>query len=268
MAETLTVNYGWTKPDPGASPNTWGSSLNSDLDKIDAQVFVNQQAIAAGGSNVGDVKMFAGATPPTNWMLCNGAAISRATYATLFGVIGVAFGAGDGSTTFNLPNLTNRVPLGAGPNPLGTLGGGGAGGTFAYTIATANLPSHAHPIVDVAHTHGASQPAHVHPDPGHAHSASASQPAHNHTVSGTIVAGGGLTPGGAADSIGTTTTSSAQPGISVTVNAAATNLQPAQPAITVNASGTNLSTTAAVGSGTPLSVVPPFNAINFVIRYQ
>ena len=44
VAETLTANYGWTKPDPGASANTWGDTLNKTTDKIDAQAFVNQQA--------------------------------------------------------------------------------------------------------------------------------------------------------------------------------------------------------------------------------
>lgn len=56
----------------------------------------------------GVVMAFAGATAPTGWLLCNGSAISRSTYADLFAAIGVAHGYGDNSTTFNLPNYSGR----------------------------------------------------------------------------------------------------------------------------------------------------------------
>lgn len=62
----------------------------------------------------GVMKQYAGATAPSGWLLCNGAAVSRTTYAALFAAIGTAFGAGDGTTTFNLPNTQNRVLVGAG----------------------------------------------------------------------------------------------------------------------------------------------------------
>ena len=58
---------------------------------------------------VGSYLLFAGKTLPTGYLLCNGAAVSRTTYAALFAVIGTTYGAGDGSTTFNLPNLDRRV---------------------------------------------------------------------------------------------------------------------------------------------------------------
>jgi len=58
---------------------------------------------------VGSYLLFAGKTLPTGYLLCNGAAVSRTTYAALFAVIGTTYGAGDGSTTFNLPNLDGRV---------------------------------------------------------------------------------------------------------------------------------------------------------------
>ena len=57
---------------------------------------------------VGIVQAFAGTTTPQGWLLCDGSAVSRTTYAALFAVIGTTYGAGNGSTTFNLPNLTNR----------------------------------------------------------------------------------------------------------------------------------------------------------------
>lgn len=57
------------------------------------------------GKGVGMVSYFANTTPPAGWLKCNGAAVSRTTYATLFAAIGTTYGAGDGATTFNLPDL-------------------------------------------------------------------------------------------------------------------------------------------------------------------
>lgn len=57
---------------------------------------------------------YGGASNPSNWLLCDGSAVSRTTYAELFGVISTTFGAGDGSTTFNLPDLRGRNVVGAG----------------------------------------------------------------------------------------------------------------------------------------------------------
>ena len=89
MAETLTANYSRTKPDPGGSPNTWGSTLNADLDQIDAQAFANQQAGKQGSAPVGSGALWFAATPPTNWLLCQGQALATTgTYAALFAILG------------------------------------------------------------------------------------------------------------------------------------------------------------------------------------
>lgn len=61
---------------------------------------------------IGTIIAFAGATPPSDYLLCDGTAISRTTYADLFAVIGTTYGNGDGSTTFNLPNIKGRVLVG------------------------------------------------------------------------------------------------------------------------------------------------------------
>ena len=62
----------------------------------------------------GEVKMHAGANVPDGWLLCDGSAISRDSYSDLFNEIGIAFGAGDGATTFNLPDMRGRAPIGVG----------------------------------------------------------------------------------------------------------------------------------------------------------
>ena len=59
-------------------------------------------------------------TLPEGWLLCNGAAVSRSTYAGLFAKIGTKYGTGDGSTTFNLPDFRDRYPIGSGTNALAT----------------------------------------------------------------------------------------------------------------------------------------------------
>lgn len=82
----------------------------------------------------GAILPYGGSTAPTGWLLCSGGAISRTTYADLFAVIGTNYGAGDGSTTYNLPNYINRVPQGMG---MGYLNAGlpNITGTFATNAA-------------------------------------------------------------------------------------------------------------------------------------
>lgn len=69
-------------------------------------------AIRALATPPGAYMPYAGATAPTGWLLCAGQAVSRTTYAALFAAIGTTHGAGDGSATFNLPDLRGRVPAG------------------------------------------------------------------------------------------------------------------------------------------------------------
>ena len=91
---------------------------------------------------VGAVIDFAGAALPTHYLACNGAAVSRTTYRQLFAVIGTTWGAGDGSTTFNVPGLADYVTAGSG----GSLGALGAKvGAATHTLTIAEMPNHAHP---------------------------------------------------------------------------------------------------------------------------
>lgn len=72
-----------------------------------------QYEATVGGVPIGMTTAFGGATAPNGWLLCYGQAVSRTAYALLFAIIGTAFGIGDGSSTFNLPDLRGRLPLGA-----------------------------------------------------------------------------------------------------------------------------------------------------------
>lgn len=92
---------------------------------------------------LGMIVAYGGTTAPSaEWKLCDGAAISRTTFAALFTAIGTAFGAGDGSTTFNVPDLRQRFPLGKAASGTGsTLGG--TGGSIDHTHST---PAHSHSL--------------------------------------------------------------------------------------------------------------------------
>lgn len=87
----------------------------------------------------GAITQFAGISAPAGWLLCNGQAISRTTYADLFAVIGTTYGPGNGSTTFNLPDLRDKFPIGKNAGALGS-----TGGSSTKTLTIANLPSHTH----------------------------------------------------------------------------------------------------------------------------
>lgn len=88
-------------------------------------------------------------TAPTGWLLCDGSAVSRTTYADLFGAIGTTYGAGDGSTTFNLPDLRGRVPVGV-DGAAGRLDAndalGNTGGAQKHTLTTSEIAAHDHTL--------------------------------------------------------------------------------------------------------------------------
>jgi microcystin-dependent protein len=96
--------------------------------------------VLANGTPTGGLIMWGTGTAPSGWLLCTGTAVSRTTYAALFAVIGTTFGIGDGSTTFNLPNYTNRMPYGT---TIGATGGS----------ADAVVVSHTHTVTDPGHLH-------------------------------------------------------------------------------------------------------------------
>lgn len=137
------------------------NAANGDL-AVAGNIFSNGSPVMPTGSII----EYGGATAPTGWLLCNGAAVSRATYAALYAVLGDTYGAGDGSTTFNVPDRRNRVGVGAGSTyARGATGGAttsttsadGAhnhtGSTDGHALTTAQMPSHTHGVSDPGHSH-------------------------------------------------------------------------------------------------------------------
>ena len=137
-------------------PAADGSS--GDVLQTDGSGNLSFIAIAAADSiPVGSVMPYAGSTNPTNWLFCAGQAISRSTYADLFTIIGTTYGVGDGSTTFNIPDLRGRLVAGqddmggTSANRLTGLSGGvdgdvlgASGGAETHTLTTTEMPSHTH----------------------------------------------------------------------------------------------------------------------------
>jgi microcystin-dependent protein len=103
----------------------------------------------------GLIMMWAGAAAPDGWLICDGQAISRVTHADLFAIIGTTYGAGDGSTTFNLPNLKGRVPVGLDGAQAEFNALAKEGGAKTHTLTTSEIPSHRHYLRREANATGA-----------------------------------------------------------------------------------------------------------------
>ncbi len=136
----------------GAVSNTEFGYLDGVTSPIQTQI--NSLQIAK--VPVGMVAPFAGSTAPTGWLMCFGQNVSRSTYSALFTAISTAFGVGDGSTTFGLPDLRGRAVAGkddmggTSANRLITMVSGGtlgaSGGAEQYALGASEIPSHTHSI--------------------------------------------------------------------------------------------------------------------------
>jgi microcystin-dependent protein len=166
----------------GAKPVRYGPSLElqsgvliqgtpyvATYNNSDAAFYLQNFSANPYGIPLGGLLPFIGAAAPNSaFVFPFGQAISRTTYSTLFSLIGTAFGAGDGSTTFNVIDLRGRAIFGvdnmggsaagrisvAGGNFDGTLRGG-TGGTENYTLSATQIPAHTHTasVIDPGHTH-------------------------------------------------------------------------------------------------------------------
>ena len=126
----------------------------------------------SGSSPTGSILMWPTSSAPSGYLICDGSAIDRSTYNGLFSILGTAFGIGDGSTTFNLPDYTDRFAMGVGSIATGA---GQTGGS-----ANAVVAAHTHSATSTSvfagnplglHTHSTNLGPHTHniTDPGHSH---------------------------------------------------------------------------------------------------
>lgn len=146
--------------------DTWGvtgetpSQLYLYMDISDEKLYYydgNTFSSYGGGSGgtggetlpIGSIMLYSGNTLPVNWLLCNGQAVSRAKYSDLFDKIGTTYGSGDGSTTFNVPNLKGRVAVGKDENDTDFDTLGETGGEKTHTLSVNEMPSHSHNLIYV-----------------------------------------------------------------------------------------------------------------------
>ena len=122
------------------------AQLNLKADKSDTYTkeevddMFDNPTITGDTLPVGSITLWSGSTTPTNWLLCDGREVSRETYSELFAAIGTIWGAGDGSTSFNLPDFTDKFALGAG----GEVDLAETGGEKEVTLTADQIPAHAH----------------------------------------------------------------------------------------------------------------------------
>ena len=151
--QTLT-NKTLTSPVITGGTVNGGAALTVDsteLNYVDGVTSAIQTQLTALSSSIssavpaGVIAQFGGSTAPTGWKLCDGTAYSRTvTYNTLFDAIGTTYGAGDGSTTFNVPNLKGKVPVGLDDSQSEFNLLGETGGEKAVTLTQGQIPSFNH----------------------------------------------------------------------------------------------------------------------------
>jgi microcystin-dependent protein len=178
------------------------------------------------GWDPGDLKLTSRNTAPAGWLFANGAAVSRTTYADLYAAIGTTSGVGNGSTTFNVPDLRDKVPMGAG----GAYVRGELGGANSHVQTEAEMANHTH--AQAAHNH--------------------TQDSHNHAITGTI------TPA----IVQTAAADGSNPNRFHLANGVAGLSATAKVATNQATTATN----AWVGGNVAMSLVQAFTAVNYLIK--
>jgi microcystin-dependent protein len=187
--------------------NTFTQPQNGQSAILPGQFTILSQVLAliAASTPTGTLQDFAGLAAPAGYAVCDGSAVGRTdpVYSNLFAVIGVTWGAGNGVSTFNLPNLIRRATIGSGGAGTAYIGNtvGSLGGEEVHVISGPELGAHTHGLSDPGHAHGVNDPTHFHTinDPGHAHGVS--DPGHGHGIPSNYMSnnltGGAFNPIGA-----------------------------------------------------------------------
>jgi microcystin-dependent protein len=206
------------------------------------------QAVQDDFISSGSIQMFAGFVAPNGWLICNGSTVSRSDYSNLFKVIGTIYGVGNSNTTFTLPDMRGRCPIGVGTGASLTARTLGSNvGAETAILSEANLPSHTHTA-----SVGTESVTHTHTGTSGGESTN-----HNHYFSHTAGTSGsyGLMDSGTASSSGQPSTGGIQQ-----------NHTHATTTGTESANHTHSVTNANTGSGTAFGIMSPSIVVNFIIK--
>jgi microcystin-dependent protein len=277
MADPITPYAGLTKPTVGADENVWGGLLNANFDLIDQFL---RNIVPPGVSFT-----YRGATAPSGFLLEDGSAVSRSTYASLFAAIGTTYGAGDGGTTFNLPDSRGRFTIGAGPGfALASVGGAYSfsGSTDGHALSAAEGPVHGHGVNDPIHYHALHDPTHNHGVTDGWHGHGVNDPTHAHQtlsgagpiVSNTFAPGTafGLSGVGSVGVLNNPVTSNAATGVTVATGPSNISLQASGTGITLDGAYSGVSIQASAGGSphahtlTAIPTTPPYLAATRIIK--
>jgi microcystin-dependent protein len=192
---------------------------------------------------IGVILPYGGGTPPSDsFALAVGQAISRSTYTGLFAIFGITYGAGDGNTTFNLPNLQQRVPVGVG----GTYDLGETGGAATHVLTNSEMPNHEHTAFSNPHSHNIADESHEHNS-----ALSAEGPVQSGGSSTVVdIAGNGSGASGFQAQYAAHTTEAAFTGI--------TNTESATTNITINSNG----------GGQAHNNMQPYIVLNYIVKIK
>jgi microcystin-dependent protein len=176
-------------------------------------------------------------------LVCDGSAISRSTYAALFAVIGTTYGIGNGASTFNIPDMRGRTPVGSGAGAgLTNRSLGASGGAETHTLSVSEMPSHTH----AGTTNSSGVHSHSITDPQHTHTQT--------TINDDFNNSGGTGPSFSADSAGSRTWTN--------INSAATGI-----IINNSEAHTHTFTTDSTGGSDSHNNMQPFMVVNYIIKY-
>jgi microcystin-dependent protein len=208
--------------------------------KLEVNGTFNASAVYQGGFLLvppGSLMMYIAAAAPAGWLVCDGSAVSRATYAALYAVIGGAYGGGDGVNTFNVPDMRARAPVGSGTGgegltarPLAAIGG-----AETVTLTSDQMPGHTHT------------------------GTTSSDGIHSHTHN----ANGGYGGYGLVTANNTNTVTSAD----ASENELNVWTNPIALAINNSSAHTHTFTTASTGGGGAHDNMQPFIVVNYIIKY-